>query len=183
MEITRQWEMPNSNTFEIPAIKNLVSRYSKSGFVIVDPFAGKCSIKNIFRNVTYISNDLNREMPTDFHTDAATFLKTIGDNSIDLVLFDPPYSPRQIKECYDGIGEKVFQETTQNTFWSTAKDEVSRVLKIGGVALCFGWNTNGMGISRGFNLVEILIVSHGGNHNDTLCTAEIKQYQQCYMKF
>ena len=40
--------------------------------------------------------------------------------------------------------------------------------------LSFGWNTNGVGINRGFEMQEILIVAHGGSKNDTLCTAEIK---------
>ena len=27
----------------------------------------------------------------------------------------------------------------------------------------------------GFKIIEILTVAHGGNHNDTICTVEIKQ--------
>lgn len=38
--------------------------------------------------------------------------------------------------------------------------------------LSFGWNTTGMGISRGFQIQEVLLVCHGGAHNDTICIAE-----------
>ncbi len=41
--------------------------------------------------------------------------------------------------------------------------------------LCFGWNSGGIGINNGFNLKEILLVPHGGNHNDTICTVEVKE--------
>lgn len=36
--------------------------------------------------------------------------------------------------------------------------------------LSFGWNSCGMG--EGFELLEILLVAHGGAHNDTICLAE-----------
>lgn len=31
------------------------------------------------------------------------------------------------------------------------------------------------GKKRGFEIIEILIVPHGGSKNDTLCTVEVKQ--------
>ena len=31
-----------------------------------------------------------------------------------------------------------------------------------------------MGKNRGFEIVEILLVAHGGHHNDTICTVEKK---------
>lgn len=33
---------------------------------------------------------------------------------------------------------------------------------------------NGIGKTRGFEIVEILLVAHGGNHNDTIVTVERK---------
>jgi hypothetical protein len=48
------------------------------------------------------------------------------------------------------------------------------VLKVGGIVLSFGWNTNGIGLARGFNIEEILLVAHGGAKNDTICTVERK---------
>ena len=42
----------------------------------------------------------------------------------------------------------------------------------GGFCISFGWNSNGMGKNRGFEIVEILLVAHGGHHNDTIVTVE-----------
>lgn len=35
-----------------------------------------------------------------------------------------------------------------------------------------GWNSAGMGIGRGFEIVEILLVCHGAAHNDTIVVVE-----------
>jgi hypothetical protein len=32
----------------------------------------------------------------------------------------------------------------------------------------------GLGKSRGFKMERLLLVPHGGDHNDTICTVEIK---------
>ena len=90
--------------------------------------------------------------------DALDFLKTFDDCSVDGVLYDPPYSPRQISEC----------------FWSNQKKEISRIVKLGGKVISFGWNSGGIGIKYGFEIERILLVAHGGWHNDTICTIERK---------
>ena len=63
----------------------------------VDPFANR----NKFATIT---NDLNPEYDTDYHMDALDFLKTFKDNSVDGILYDPPFSPRQVSECYKDFG-------------------------------------------------------------------------------
>lgn len=68
----------------------------------------------------------------------------------------------------------VNMQTTQASFWSNMKKEISRIVKPDGYVLCFGWNSQGIGKTRGFIMEEILLVAHGGNHNDTICTAERK---------
>ena len=85
----------------------------------------------------------------------------------------PPYSPRQVRECYDGISGDIKWDG-RISFWSDAKDEICRILKIGGKSICFGWNSNGIGNKRGFQIERILIVPHGGMHNDTIVTVETK---------
>lgn len=91
-----------------------------------------------------------------------------------MVLYDPPYSLRQVKECYEGVGVTVTQEHTKASWRAKHLDEIARILKPGGFCLSFGWNTNGVGKKRGFEIVEILVVAHGGSKNDTLCTVEVK---------
>ncbi len=65
-------------------------------------------------------------------------------------------------------------QDTQSSFWSKLRDAIDRLIVPGGVVLSFGWNSNGMGIGRGYELLEVLMVAHGGAHNDTICIAERK---------
>lgn len=167
MIFNRIWAMPNSKTFTIKPIREFVERNISDCKVIVDPFANECKYGTI-------TNDLNPEFDTNFHMDALDFLKTIESNSVDCVLYDPPYSLRQVSECYKGFGIKVTQETTQASWRARHLDEIKRILRIGGKVLCFGWNTNGVGKTRRFEMIEVLIVPHGGSKYDTLCTTEVK---------
>ena len=110
--------------------------------------------------------------------EALVFLQTMEREYhllVDVALFDPPYSPRQVVECYQGIGRVVEQGDTNNSSWRSERDVLNRIVKPGGVVLSFGWNSCGMGINRGFDIEEILIVCHGGGHNDTICMAERKR--------
>lgn len=166
MIIERQWAMPNKWTFTIPPIKTLLSEEMTDGLWI-DPFAGEHSPANI-------TNDLNPEKNTDYHMDALEFLRTFDTESVDGVLFDPPYSPRQVRECYDSIGAGL-SWNGKVSFWSNAKNEVARIVKPHGKVICFGWNSMGCGMKRGFDMKRILLVPHGGSRNDTICTVEVKR--------
>lgn len=171
MKINRIWAMPNKWTFKIKPISDLLKREVGVGMFInglwCDPFAGENS-------PAQETNDLNPNRPTKYHLTAIEFLKQYPDNYFNGVLFDPPYSPRQVKECYDGIGLKVSQQDTQQTFWASCKDEIKRITKIGGKVISFGWNSQGLGKNRGFEMTEILLVPHGGYKNDTIVTVEVK---------
>lgn len=109
MIINRIWAMPNSKTFTIKPIKELLKRYITDDMVVVDPFANESKFGTI-------TNDLNPKFDTDYHLDALDFLKQINDNCADIVLYDPPYSPRQIKECYEGIGIPVTADDTKSSW-------------------------------------------------------------------
>jgi hypothetical protein len=165
MKMNRAWAMPNSNTFDIPPIKDFIYSYLPKTGCIIDPFANKNRVANI-------TNDLNPEYDTDYHMDALDFLKLFEEDSVDCVLYDPPYSPRQVSECYKNFGMNVTSETTRCSFWSAHKKEISRILRLNGIVLSFGWNSNGIGKSYGFEIEGILLVAHGSHHNDTICVAE-----------
>lgn len=167
MKISRAWAMPNKNTFKIPPIKKLIEKEVDLNNLWIDPFANE----NKYASVT---NDLNKTYNTDYHIDALDFLKMFDDNSIDGVLYDPPFSSRQVVECYNNVGFKVTQKTTQSSYWTNHKKEISRIMKVGGKVLTFGWNSGGIGKKYGFEISEILLVAHGGWHNDTICTVETK---------
>lgn len=167
MKINRIWEMPNSNTFDINCIEKLIHRYYRKDMYSVDPFANKSRLATV-------TNDLNPDMKCNFSMDATDFLKMFDDNSVDFLFYDPPYSLRQVSECYKNVGIEVTMETTQSSWRSKHIDEISRIMKAGGVVMCFGWNSAGVGKVRGFNIEEILLIAHGGSHNDTIVTVERK---------
>jgi len=168
--------MPSANTFDVPPIRDFVRRYLpvSSCAVSIDPFA---------RNkgwATY-TNDLNPNTAAEYHMDVLEFLGEMVRFGVraDVAIFDPPYSPRQIKECYDSIGLKMKAQDAMRTNWQAERNLIDKILKPNGYCLSFGWNTNGMGRKRHYEIVEILIVAHGMGHNDTLCTAEQKPpYEQ-----
>lgn len=166
MIIKREWAMPNKETFKIAPIDKLLKKYVGNGDGWIDPFAGNNS-------PAYFTNDLNPKTSASEHSYAEAFVKSIPYRMFG-VLFDPPYSLRQIKECYESIGLKMYYKDSLDASFSKLKDIIAPVIVDGGYAISFGWNTNGFGKNRGFEIVEILLVAHGGHHNDTICTVERK---------
>ena len=150
----RIWAMPNMWTFEIKPIKELLKE-EVSG-VWVDPFAGKNGKK-----YAKFTNDI--EMGG---IDALSYLKKMK-GKYDGVLYDPPYSITQARQ----YGKKEFASMK---YWADCKNEIARIIKSGGKAICFGWSSMGLGKSRGFALNRVLLVPHGGSKNDTIVTVERK---------
>jgi len=165
MKLHREWAMPNSKTFDILPIKNLIEYYLKTNNSI-DPFANTGKLARV-------TNDINPGMNTDFNLPADKFLGMFDTSSIDFIFYDPPYSLRQMKEVYEGAGREFTENESQSSYLSICKKQCIRILKPNGICMSFGWNTNGIG-SDSMQIEEILIVAHGGQHNDTLCTVERK---------
>jgi hypothetical protein len=165
VKITRKWAMPSMHTFTIKPIAELLKRYNV-GKNWIDPFAGENSPAEI-------TNDHNPEKPTKYHMEAKEFVESIN-SECDGALFDPPYSYRQVSEHYKVLGKKATQLDTSTNFYNRVLNPLAERIKVGGYCISFGWNTNAMGKNRGFKIVEILIVAHGGHHNDTLVTVERK---------
>jgi len=165
MEINRVWAMPNKWTFTIKPIKKLLNRYVGDGVGWVDPYCGQNSPAEL-------TNDLIEK--ANFNMDALEFLKTRLDNEFIGVILDPPYSLRQVSEHYKKVGFKVTGWHTSAGYNSSLKNEAMRILSPGGVCISFGWNSMGLGKNRGFEIIEILLVPHGGSKNDTIVTVERK---------
>ncbi len=165
---SRAWAMPNHDTFSVAPIGAFVRRYLAGSVVSVDPFARDK------RWATH-TNDLNPATAAEHHMDAEAFLVMLAGRGVrcDLLVFDPPYSPRQISECYKSVGLTVGMKETQSALlYKRVRDAAMSVLADNAVVLSFGWNSVGMGKGRGFELIEILLCCHGGAHNDTICLAE-----------
>lgn len=170
MKIRRIWARPNKDTFKIKPIKDLVYWYFKNDQVWIDPFCGyfsPCKME--------YKNDLNPKVPAGSHKRALDFLKSFETNSIDGILFDPPYSITQLKRSYESIGID-FKNSDGQAFgrWVLEKEEIDRILKPGGIVIFFGWSTSWLGKARGYEIKELLIVPHGPARYDTLVTVEEK---------
>ncbi len=165
MIIKRVIANANRWTFEIKPIKNLILKYAGSGKNWIDPFAGRSGIAE-FRN------DLNPISKTKYHMEAEDFCKMLKGPFIG-ILFDPPYSPRQVKECYEGIG--LENHYKNNSFYNNVRNVICDKIEPGGYAISCGWHSHGFGKNRGFKIIEILLISHpGGESYDTIITIEKK---------
>ena len=164
MIIERTWAMPNKETFKIKPIYNLIGKYC-DGENWADPFAGDNSPAEY-------TNDLNPTKKAKAHLDAEAFCRTLPEK-LDGVLFDPPYSLTQLKQCYEGYGMAMSQNVAQR-FPQNIKEIIAPKIKPGGYAITFGWNSQGFGKNLGFRIIEILLVAHGRSHNDTIVTVETK---------
>lgn len=170
MKFTRAWAMPHGDTFSIRPIGDFVRSYLAASKVSVDPFARN----NAWATYT---NDLNPKTSAQRHMDAEDFLFQLAFEGLggkcDLAILDPPYSPRQISECYREAGITADMKDTQNAaLYSRVKGALMPLLAPDAVVLSFGWNSAGMGSKHGFQISEVLLVAHGGAHNDTICIAE-----------
>lgn len=168
LQIRREWAMPSDKTFTIDPIRKLVlEEVRSSNGLWIDPFAGRTGVPGVD-----VTNDVNPDIDTDYTERATEFLSRFEESEVDGgILLDPPYSPRQIKESYDGAGIEVSREDTQSSWWSEIKQAVRRVTATGATVVTCGWQSDGVGLTTR----EILLVSHGAWHNDTIVVVEDRQ--------
>ena len=175
VKIERLWSMPNKHTFSIPPISTLLDEVLVGRRVIVDPFSSSSHRGTI-------CNDLDPSSDAEYHTDAAAFCDELISRGViaDAILFDPPYSPRQISEVYKRVGLAVGMRETQNgRLYKSVRDRLAQLSREGTVAVSCGWNSAGFGQSRGFEVDQILLVAHGGAHNDTIVVVETLKHPEC----
>jgi len=154
---SRVWAMPNKWTFTIKPIAQLLHRY-KVGEGWIDPFAGENSPAEI-------TNDIDTDRETTYHLDALEFIEMFAANSKRGILLDPPYNKHQALIMYKN---RKLRKITP------LFEHAQRIIEPGGYLITFGWHTNGAGNKRGFQKIEILLVPHGGERNDTIITVEQK---------
>jgi hypothetical protein len=166
VEITRAWGMPSKWTFDVLPIKSLLEKY-EVGEGWIDPFCG-------LRSPAEFRNDLNPENKhAEYNLEAIDFLN-LKDWKIKGALFDPPYSLTQVSKSYNDIGLKFKGKENPTGGFPKVRDRIAQLLPKNGICISFGWNTTGLGKNRSTEIIEIVIVPHGGNRNDTLVTVERK---------
>lgn len=151
----------SSEPFSNPHIRKIIDKvindvmFNTCGNgLIIDPFARESFTRTLPNCIT---NDLNTEFNTDYNLEFKEFAQTLQGsvhNNIDLVLFDPPYSLRQLKDCYDGIGKDLDLWQTQN-MWKEGKDIIAAMMPVGSYAISLGWSAAGFGKRRGFKKTQL----------------------------
>jgi len=157
MKFNRKFGMPHHKTFRIKPINELLDRYVHHGKWL-DPFANETRL-----NDKIITNDLNPAYKTDFNLDFRKFLSKYHNEIIKGILLDPPYSPRQIKEHYVNAGFKLTYDDSHGLY-QHAWELIIQIKPE--YVIQFGWHSNGR--KEYYKVIEILLVTHGGNHYDTI---------------
>jgi len=115
-------------------------------------------------SINELRNDLDTEVDADFHFDALDYVTISKGEVFETILLDPPYSYRKSMEFYGGRKASQFNQL---------KDALPRILKPNGRVITFGYHSVSMGKSRGFEISNIAIFSHGGAIHDTIGTVEV----------
>ena len=161
--------------FDNPHVKRIIAeeiRHHASkeqrDLVCCDPFANESFTTNYNQGQTWITNDMNPNMPTMFHLEANDFSAKILElqaeqklELFDLMLFDPPYNLSQLKIQYEGIGKNLKKWQTLRPF-DKCKDELARAVKIGGTVISFGFGSRGFGKRRGFKRIALYNLEPSG---------------------
>ena len=142
----RVWAMPSGRTFSIPPIAAFIRRWSRHGGRTLDLFP-----------FTPPGGEIKQ--------DGLELLRATPGESVDTILYDPVYSRRQQHELYRIAGTSYKQHPA---YFKDVEAEILRVAAPRARCLKFMWNSKSL---AGFEVVGGLLVAHGGQHNDTICTA------------
>lgn len=155
--------MPRKYTFQMPKVRKWIEDRLEGdvlnlfgGVVRLTPPQGRVIIHNDLNPALLDSGDLNRDA-----CDLAQWRDLAS--RFDTVVFDPPFSAHQAVVSY---GVKRAQRVTH------ARDVVEFVLRPGGRVISLGFNSTGMGDSRGFQKESLALVNGGGSHNDIILLSE-----------
>jgi len=163
--------MPNKWTFKIKPIRELIQKYVGNGKGWIDPFAGKYSPAEY-------TNDINIDSNASSHMDAKEYVSNfLHYDKIVGILFDPPYSLRQIHKSYNTAKDhyKYIRDIHDCRDFEMYIDDIKNIIltKIQRpvVIISFGWSSSGFWKNID-NKVELLIVPHGGLRYDTIVLVE-----------
>lgn len=172
---------PQKSTYAYPPAYELIHRYvNRTGAVEkgwVDPFAGENPLNKYF-----VTNDLNPDFEPDSVEEAGVFLRAFEKNSFEGGLWSPPISNRQSKEqCARFCHPAQLlprNSVTSADWWSTRRNALARVIKVGGYLITVANHSNGFEKNGNtvWELVEGMSISTGGMHED-LVVAVFQKFQ------
>lgn len=162
------FDLPSPDTMTIPCFKKRFLELVPSGKV-ADLFARNCRL-----GTWGLRNDIDEKTKADIHLDVFDFLTAIPEESLDAVIIDPPFSFNQAAKHYKNSAGKCL-----GVGWIPAvRREAGKKLKKGGLMFCLGWDANGAGNRKEFELFEVIICAHGQARNATIMTIDRKYEKQ-----
>ena len=89
--------------------------------------------------------------------------KHFEENTFDTIILDPPWNIRKAREKYGGryVGK-----------YKVLKQNILKIMKPDARVISCGFDSTGMSKKRGFIKTKILLVNHGGDHNDSIILVE-----------
>lgn len=162
--------MPGAETLNIRPIKQLVSRYvPKDGDRWIDFFARN-------QRICKTTNDINPAFKTTFNKCALALSKDLREGFFKGAILDMPFSMNQNRVLYENFGRGHYCVRPDSMkYWAEFKNNVAKLIIPGGIVITCAWSSMGLGKNRGFEMIEILLVPHGGSRNDTIVTVERKK--------
>jgi len=143
-------------TFSVKAIRHWVEQTCEGR--VLNLFAGSTKLA-----LDETRNDLDPDMPADYHLDALAFLRGWSGGKFNTILLDPPYAYRKSMELYKGMICSPFRQL---------KDALPDCLEPGGLVITFGYHSVVMGRNRNFLVERLALFSHGGAIHDTIAGVE-----------
>lgn len=161
-------------TFQVTGIREWVEAECR-GKTVLNLFGGPTRLNGCVET----SNDKDYEttprdkdeqplkIETTYHLDALECVQLlIGiHKKYQRIVLDPPYSYRKSMEMYNGNKNSRFKQIC---------DLLPQLLESDGKIITFGYHSIVMGEERGFRVIEICLISHGGAMRSTLATVEEK---------
>ncbi len=160
IDFTYLIQPPKKFTFEMEEVRLWAEKFCFGK--VLNLFAGKVIVKQ-----GEIRNDINKEMPAEYHFDAIDFIEKWDGENFDSVILDPPYNVRKSREKY-----KVLESTFFVGKLKIIKDKLPKILNKNANVISFGYDSVGMSKSRGFKKIAICLICHNGDHNDTIGLVE-----------
>jgi hypothetical protein len=152
----------NKYTFNSPKTREFVIQHCKGK--TLNLFAGKHPLSLYGVDEVRVDVDPSMELLT-YVMDALDFVKFATKTGLkfDTVVLDPPYSYRKSMELYNGNLNSRFKQVL---------DCIPDILNPDGTVITFGYHSSVMSGKRGFETVEICLISHGGAQHDTIVSVE-----------
>lgn len=166
VNLTWMRQPPRKYTFDTEPIANWVRSVTQEGMVL-NLFAGRNRLYEFSSNIIEHRVDLDPTVNPTFNMDAESFIQYAKKENYkyNTIILDPPYNLRKSVEKYGGRYMSNFQKIKE--------DILDLLLDSTNVITC-GYNSVSMGENRGFSVNDILLISHGGSHNDTVITNEVR---------